>query len=70
MKKNALSLAAMMLVCTSALAQSAQPAGAGTPNGQQANQAAPLSRDQVYHELVASRNDGSLVRVNKLYAHH
>lgn len=71
MKKITLSLVSvMMLVSAGALAQTAQSSSVNVPDGQQANQAAPLSRQQVYRELVASRNDGSLARVNKLYVHH
>ncbi|WP_430227063.1 DUF4148 domain-containing protein [Paraburkholderia tropica] len=71
MKKITLSLVSvMMLASAGAFAQTAQPATASSQNGPQLNQAAPLSREQVNQELVASRNDGSLARINKLYAHH
>jgi hypothetical protein len=71
MKKITLSLVSvMMLTSAGAFAQTAQTATADTPGAQQLNQAGPLSREQVYQDLVASRNDGSLARDNKLYAHH
>jgi hypothetical protein len=70
MKKVTLSLLCVTMFGSSgAFAQTAQPA-ANLQDGRQVNQVAPLSHEQVYQELVSSRNDGSLYRVNKLYAHH
>jgi hypothetical protein len=66
MKKVALWFVPVMALASSgAFAQSAQSAGNSANQ-----QLASLTQEQVQSELVASRNDGSLARINLLYAHH
>ncbi len=56
-------LAAASLASSGAWAQTSQAPQQTNANDTQ------ISREQVYQELAAARNDGSLDRVNKLYAH-
>jgi hypothetical protein len=66
MKKVALWFVPVITLASSgAFALSAQAAG-NSANQQMAS----LTHEQVYRELVTSRNDGSLARINMLYAHH
>lgn len=64
-------LSVAALSSSGAFAQANQSAESSASRNQQVAQAAPLDRGQVYQQLVAAENDGSLARVNKtLYTHH
>lgn len=71
MKRITLSFVSIMMLASSGVfGQSDEAAPGHTSSGWQPVQSAKLSREQVYQQLVASRDDGSLARINKLYAHH